>query len=438
MIAATMIVLSAVSADFNCAPYNILDCLSNINCDWNPSHNKCLNSCWSVTNQTLCTITPTCTWDGYCSPNESLKCENRSLGGCDGDLQCGVLLGHNLCQNCSSRSQEECGLRSCPWNEGECKAPATQCYFFQNQTSCNKADCIWSDKSCQVPDPTSILCQGSNTTNCIRWKYDLEACNSLTSPRECGLQATCEWNSYSETCEDTDICTNVNPVNCTDVGCTPVANGFCSSAHVFTKCALYSNEISCNSMRTCLFRPPVSNTTNGTCSPITGCNALSQTDCGKKTSLCTWNTSTTQCQPKGAMCSSVELTCGGGKCENLITNPDMSTYSLEGTFFNGQTVVSMQAGGIVKNGVPCYNCQPCEPGFVMNVAANIYCGSSGTARFNQQICVRVGEYDDGSSLAAGIIVVIIIGALIFVAIVIGGGCKVVRKKGAHSDYEHVQ
>eukprot|EP01060_Flectonema_neradi_P018189 TRINITY_DN249_c0_g1_i18.p1 TRINITY_DN249_c0_g1~~TRINITY_DN249_c0_g1_i18.p1 ORF type:complete len:452 (+),score=65.96 TRINITY_DN249_c0_g1_i18:77-1432(+) len=432
------IITAMVVAQDTCTGLSIADCTSSsrFGCSWLPSSGECVRLCFDL-NEAECTSNPACEYySGYCI--DVAPCSERMLESCIAN--CGIVAGQNTCRSCSSAANKtDCGrISNCEWDGQKCGASSLECFTF-SQSECTETGCSWRGH-CNVPSVFyDGLCKTSNTTNCIRYKNDLVPCSELTTRPLCAWQATCEWNSFSQSCVDADFCLAIGDEGkdlCESVGCTDADDMFCTNATAFTKCASISDKDNCNNQKTCAFYE-IYNTS--TCSPALGCNSLPESVCTEKPD-CRWNSSSNTCGDSGRPCGEIRMLCGGEKCKNMVRDPDMTEYSYFGSFFDGQLLASKSDGQPLKNGIPCIDCPVCQPGYVTNVGATIQCGADGIGSFGQQICVIPGNYSDPASTPASpdgddnnnIIIIIIIatvgGALLLVIVLVVVVSKVCSKK----------
>eukprot|EP01060_Flectonema_neradi_P018188 TRINITY_DN249_c0_g1_i16.p1 TRINITY_DN249_c0_g1~~TRINITY_DN249_c0_g1_i16.p1 ORF type:complete len:469 (+),score=66.30 TRINITY_DN249_c0_g1_i16:60-1409(+) len=427
-------VMGILAADV-CENLPIAECVQDTSdqCSWLPASGECAEKCY-VLNSTKCVASPACSYSFYCTHVE--ECSERMLNDCyDG---CGVEVGQNTCRSCSSAATKtDCGrISNCEW-DGQTCGKEKECLPISNSSICMETGCIWNGNRCAFPYVGGYMCKTSDTTNCIRYKNDLVPCSELTTRLLCGRQATCDWNSFSQSCVDSDLCLNLRgiPSLCETAGCISVGD-FCTNATAFTKCESISDKDECNKQKTCAF-DEIYNTS--TCSPALGCNSLPESVCTEKPD-CRWNSSSNTCGDSGRPCGEIRMLCGGEKCKNMVRDPDMTEYSYFGSFFDGQLLASKSDGQPLKNGIPCIDCPVCQPGYVTNVGATIQCGADGIGSFGQQICVIPGNYSDPASTPASpdgddnnnIIIIIIIatvgGALLLVIVLVVVVSKVCSKK----------
>eukprot|EP01060_Flectonema_neradi_P018191 TRINITY_DN249_c0_g1_i2.p1 TRINITY_DN249_c0_g1~~TRINITY_DN249_c0_g1_i2.p1 ORF type:complete len:452 (+),score=67.66 TRINITY_DN249_c0_g1_i2:77-1432(+) len=437
------IITAMVVAQDTCTGLSIADCTSSsrFGCSWLPSSGECVRLCFDL-NEAECTSNPACEYySGYCI--DVAPCSERMLESCIAN--CGIVAGQNTCRSCSSAANKtDCGrISNCEWDGQKCGASSLECFTF-SQSECTETGCSWRGH-CNVPSVFyDGLCKTSNTTNCIRYKNDLVPCSELTTRPLCAWQATCEWNSFSQSCVDADFCLAIGDEGkdlCESVGCTDADDMFCTNATAFTKCASISDKDNCNNQKTCAFYE-IYNTS--TCSPALGCNSLPESVCTEKPD-CRWNSSSNTCGDSGRPCGEIRMLCGGEKCKNMVRDPDMTEYSYFGSFFDGQLAISTSSQAqLLKDGIPCVDCPGCQPGYVPNVGATIQCGADGIGSVGQQICVLPGDYSDGTGTPDKpddddggnntiVIVVAAVCSLLVVVILVLLAVKVCNKKNSQKE-----
>ena len=435
--------LAVVRSD-DCAGLSLSSCLTSITCQWFPGQQKCFPMCIEYNSNVTCSAqAPRCSWGDFGCFSASLPCAQSSLTDCTIDNGCGVVLGNNTCQDCTSaKTKESCGMMSCYWIEESCISTLGICNHPKE--TCNDYGCYWKDSfdTCVIPDDETPLCQSPEDSNCIVWENStLSSCSEATTYQHCKFEASCDWSFYSESCVDADICTRVPVSNCTDVGCVVVMSDvetLCTSAPAFTRCNQITDADKCNELKTCATIGE-----NGKCGAVLSCHNLPKGVCNKKKEcvwyglaggLCSSNSKTTT--------DSVSFQCDGKPCKNLLVKPDVSSFSFHFSFLEGQpaeVLWGLETHLYDAQENVCYNCPFCEPGYVTNLQSFVTV-SHGHGSYTQEFCVKPNEYpkpdgpepdSDGSSLSTGAIIGIVVGLVVVVGAIVTGVLLKGRKRRSY-------